>query len=91
MFLCKNCFFWFGEVVFYKYFCSMNNKQIPADKFLDELDFESSLQICDQLIDSMIVSNPTRKDMSRADWLTVIYNDYVAELSDSGVSFIPKD
>lgn len=69
----------------------MNNNQIPADKFLDELDFESSLQICDQLIDSMIVSNPTRKDMSRADWLTVIYNGYVAELTDSGVTFIPKN
>lgn len=69
----------------------MKNKQIPADKFLDSLDFESSLKMCDQLIDSMIVSNPTRKDMSRADWLSVIYNDYVAELTDSGVSFIPKN
>lgn len=69
----------------------MNNTQIqPADQFLDGIDFESAEIICNQLIDNMIVANPNRKDMSRADWLNVIYNDYVAIVTEDGITFNPK-
>jgi hypothetical protein len=62
--------------------------------FVDKFELEGKDEvlgiICNSFIDSMIASNPLRRDMGRADWLCVMMNNYYVVINDGGIFFEPK-
>lgn len=55
----------------------------------DKNDPKSGFSISNQLIDYFIMCNPDRKDLSRADWLDVIIEDYVIIVGREGITIEP--
>ena len=58
--------------------------------YCENNDPKLGIEIANMLIDSMIMSNPDRKDMSRADWLNYVINEYECVHTESGIDFQPK-
>lgn len=64
-----------------------------AFQFLSEVenrDLELANYISNTFIDMMIQTNPNRKDMSRADWLSFAYNEYNVVVTEDSFEFVPK-
>ena len=58
--------------------------------YCEQNDPAMGIEIAKTLIDSLVFSNPDRKDMTRADWFSYILNEYVCVHTDSGIDFQPK-
>jgi hypothetical protein len=65
---------------------------MTLDKFFaycEKNDPQTGIEIANQLIDTFIMMNPDRKDMSRADWLSIAMNTYQIFEDEAGITLEP--
>ena len=70
----------------------MKDAIYTGDEFIKRFeDTHSSIvdSICNQFIDSISACNPTRNDMSRADWLKVMMYRYKVVVRNEHIFFEP--
>ena len=65
-------------------------KKISVKEYINGCDPKSGLEISNYLIDFFIQCNPHRKDMSRKDWLDILFDEYVMVFSESGLTIEPS-
>jgi hypothetical protein len=67
---------------------------ISTNDFLAQCEQTGEYTLAQHMIDSFIESmqmcNPHRKDMSRADWLSYMINEYHIEVSEDSMQIVPN-